>query len=229
MKQILISIMVVLIIAFAISYTSAQGIVAKGLKGGLNLANVIGDDADDTNFRFGFAIGGFITYSLNEQLAIQPEIFYSSKGRKSENKESESYQIYRYTMYNKASTSLNYLEIPVLGVFSLNQNIRMFAGPYLDFYLNGASHDDYTEKVEYLDPYTNEWITDDEESDSDSDDIESDAVNSPGFGLILGAEFITGQISFGARYSIGLSNIPDDNDYKFKHQVIQFLVGFSIP
>lgn len=229
MKQVLISIMALLIIAFSISHTSAQGITAIGLKGGLNLANISGEDADDTNFRIGFAIGGFVTYSLNEQLALQPEIYFTSKGFKTEEEESNSYSGYRYSISSESSVSLNYLEIPVLGVFSVNQNIRLLAGPYLDIYLNGMVKEKYRTVTEYYNSYENRWIIEEDESDSNSEDIESDDMNTPGLGLIFGAEFISGQISIGARYSIGLSNIPDDSDFDLKHQVIQFLGGFYIP
>ena len=47
-------------------------------------------------------------------------------------------------------------------------------------------------------------------------------------GLVLGAEFVIGQISIGARYSIGLSNILDDDDSDVKHKVIQFQLGFYL-
>jgi hypothetical protein len=214
---------------FLVSYTSAQGIVTKGLRGGLNLANISGKDAEDTSFRIGFALGGFVTYSLNEQLALQPEIYFTSKGFKSEAQESNSFSGYRYSISSESSVSLNYLEIPVLGVFSVNQNIRLLAGPYLDIYLNGMAKEKYKTLTEYYNSYENRWIIEDEKSDSNSEDIESDDVNTPGLGLIFGAEFIAGQISISARYSIGLSNIPDDSDFEFKHKVIQFYVGFYIP
>lgn len=229
MKNVMILNLTLLIFAFFVINASAQGIVAKGFKGGLNLANISSDDIDDTDSRLGFAIGGFVTFNVNEQFSLRPEIYYTSKGCKLKVKGSESDVDYEVSYSIEGSFSLNYLEIPILGEFAVNKNINLFAGPYLDIYLNGKAKQEWDVHSRYLDPSTNDWVTEDE-SISDSEDIESDDMNSPGFGLLFGAEYITGQISFGVRYSIGLSNIPDDDDdEEAKHKVIQFLVGFHLP
>lgn len=228
MKKVMIVTVTLLIVAFFVTYVSAQGIVTKGLKGGLNLANVSGDDVEDTDSRLGFAIGGFIAYSINEQFSLQPEIYYTSKGFKLKEKGSESDVDYEVSYSGEGSVSLNYLEIPVLGVFAVTKNINLFAGPYLDIYLNGKAKSEYEVHARYLDPITNEWVTEDE-SGSDSEDIKSDDINSPGFGLLFGAEYLIGKISIGVRYSMGLSTIPDEEDTDIKHKVIQFVVGFHLP
>ena len=113
-----------------------------------------------------------------------------------------------------------------MGVFSLNKNLNIFAGPYLDIYLNGESESKTEGEVRVYNGY--EWTTSNLD-ESDTEDIESKDINSPGFGLIIGAEYIMEQFSFGARYSLGLSNIPDENNVEFKHSVIQFLVGYYLP
>lgn len=230
MKRVMILSVTLFIVAFFVSSASAQGIVAKGLKGGINLANVRGEDFEDedTEIRLGFAIGGFLTYRVNEHLAFQPEIYYTSKGFKLKAKGSESDVDYEVSYSMEGSFSLSYLEIPVLGVFAVNKNINLFAGPYLDIYLNGKVKSEYEVHSRYLESSTNEWVTEDE-SGSDSEDIKSDDMNSPGFGLLFGAEYLIGKISIGARYSIGLSTIPDEEDTDIKHKVIQFVVGFHLP
>ena len=228
MKRVMILTVTLLIVAFFVSYASAQGIVAKGFKGGLNLANVRGEDFEDADSRLGFAIGGFVTYSVNKQFSLRPEIYYTTKGCKLKVKGSESDVDYEVSYSIEGSFSLNYIEIPVLGVFALNKNINLFAGPYLDIYLNGKAKQEWEVHSRYLDSSTNEWVTEDE-SLSESYDIKSDDMNSPGFGLLFGTEYTIGQISFGVRYSMGLSNIPDDDDEDAKHKVIQFLVGFHLP
>ena len=230
MKKVMILTLTLLSFVFIVINASAQGIVAKGFKGGINLANISGDAFEDTDLKTGFAIGGFFTYSVNDQLSLQPEIYYTSKGFKFNEKEYDSDVDYEISASYDGSASLNYIEIPVLGVFAVNKNINVFAGPYLDIYLNGKLKIDYDVNYRYLNPDTNEWetVTD---SGSESEDIESDDIKSPGFGVLFGAEFTAGQFSFGARYSLGLSNIPDDpeEDEDAKHKVIQFLVGFYLP
>lgn len=110
--------------------SSAQGIVAKGFKGGLNLANVRGEGFEDADSRVGFAIGGFVTYSVNKQFSLRPEIYYTTKGCKLKVKGSESDVDSEISYSIAGSFSLNYLEIPALGVFAVNKNINLFAGPY---------------------------------------------------------------------------------------------------
>lgn len=127
MGRILTLIIMFLIIALNTSYVSAQGIVAKGFKGGINLANVSSDDVDDPSSKLGFAIGGFITFNLMEQILLRPEIYYTSTGFKSTSKESESDTDYEYSYTTNYSVTLNYLKIPVLGVFALNKNFNIFA------------------------------------------------------------------------------------------------------
>lgn len=228
MKRAIILTVTLLIVTFFVTYVSAQGIVAKGFKGGLNLANVRGEDLEDADSRLGFAIGGFVTYSVNERFSLRPEIYYTTKGCKLKLKGSESDVDYEVSYSIQASFSQNYLEVPVLGVLALHKNINLFAGPYLDIYLNGKAKQEWEVHTRTLNPSTNEWETEDE-SISDSYDIESDEMKIPGFGLIFGAEYIIGQISFGVRYSMGLSNIGDDDEVEAKHKVIQFLVGFHLP
>ena len=227
MKKLPIIALVLLLTAFFISTVSAQGIVAKGLKAGLNMANFSGDDVEDSKMKMGMVIGGFITYSVNEQLSLQPEIYYAMKGAKIDEEYSETDTDYRYSETTEGTVSLNYLEIPVLGVFSLNENLKLLAGPYMEIYLSGKSEYDSEYTSEYYDYWEDRWVTE-SGSESGSEDIESDDMTSPGFGLIVGAEYSTGQISIGARYSMGLSNIFDYEDADVKHQVIQILVGFTL-
>ena len=223
MKKILVLNIVLLIIAISLNNVSAQKI---GFKGGLNLANVSGDDIDDTELRNGFAIGGFLVMDLNGQFFIRPEIYYTSKGFAMSMEESESTGDYEISYSGESSISLNYLEVPVLGVFAVTKNFNLFAGPYLDIFLNGKRTTESEGYYRYL--LNNEWITQDL-SGSDSEDIKSDEINTPGLGLLFGAEYVIGQFSFDVRYSMGLTNIPDEDDVEVKHQVIQFMVGFYLP
>ncbi len=51
-----------------------------GLKAGLNIANLSGDDVDSPDSKMGFAFGGFFMYQFSPMFAIQPEAYYSMKG-----------------------------------------------------------------------------------------------------------------------------------------------------
>ena len=223
MNKILVFNIILLAIALNVNNISAQNI---GFKGGLNLANVSGDDVEDTELRYGFAIGGFLVMDLNGQFFLRPEIYYTSKGFAMSMEESESTGDYEISYSGESSITLNYLEVPVLGVFAVTKNFNLFAGPYLDIFLNGKTTTESEGYYRYL--MNDEWIYEDL-SGSDSEDIKSDDINTPGLGLLFGAEYVIGKFSFDVRYSMGLTNIPDEDDVDVKHQVIQFMVGFYLP
>lgn len=215
-----------LVILFILS-PSMNSIFAQkiGIQGGLNLANVRGDALEDTELKLGFAIGGFVMIDLSEQFFVRPEIFYSSKGFTNKITESESSADYKLSYSGESSLSLNYLEIPVQLVFALTKSINFYAGPYLEIYLNGKATSESEGYYRYL--LNDEWIYEDL-SGSDSEDIEAKEINSPGYGLVFGGEYVLGQFSFDVRYSLGLSNIPEEDEFDLKHQVIQFIIGFYL-
>jgi opacity protein-like surface antigen len=91
-----------------------------GVKGGLNIANFKGDDADGTDSKVGINIGAFARIGLTKKLALQPELIYSQEGCKdnSDNK-----------------WKLNYLNIPLLLRAKMfgTDNFNLMAGPQIGF------------------------------------------------------------------------------------------------
>ena len=53
-----------------------------GIKAGLNASNLITDEVNDKNARYGFHAGVYGQLFVNEGFAIQPELNYSTKGNK---------------------------------------------------------------------------------------------------------------------------------------------------
>ena len=100
----------------------AQGI-SGGLKGGLNLANAIGDDAGDSEMRIAYHIGGFLNIGLGGALAVQPELLFNSVGAK----DSEDGMEFVY--------KLNYITVPVNLMYSFG-NFNVQAGPQFGFLLS---------------------------------------------------------------------------------------------
>lgn len=179
-----------------------------GIIGGLNLANFSGDDAEDATSRSGIAAGGFVTFHLSDKFAVRPEILYSTKGAKY-----ESTELY-YKI--KATTTLNYLDIPILGVFKPTNNLQLLAGPSINVFLNGK-----TEAKGYSEFMGTSF------SQTFSEDIESKDVKSPELGLIVGASYYLQPLNFSARYSMGLTNQPKSDEVDLKNRVIQFMADFS--
>lgn len=94
-----------------------------GLKAGLNVASVNGDDTDNLDSRIGFFFGGFAELCLSNNFAIQPEILYSAQGFK--------YKEGEFT----TELQLDYLNIPIMAKFKLTDELIIEAGPQIGFLL----------------------------------------------------------------------------------------------
>jgi len=189
-----------------------SGLTGKGLKVGLNMANLTGDDAKignlDKKSQMGICVGGFITYSINEMFAIQPEVLYSATGARA--KEEVQGNIL------KAWMKFSYLQIPVLAKVTIpsqgNLKPSIFAGPY--FALKLSAKGGY------------KWG-----AESDTEDI--DEAKGTDFGLVFGGGVDIGGLGFlgkgkmtvDIRYNLGLTSIIEDEDVK--NAVFTILVGFS--
>ncbi|QCK16542.1 porin family protein [Mangrovivirga cuniculi] len=91
--------------------------VSYGLKTGLNIANVIGGDADRNNL-FTFHAGGFVEFGVNEKFSIQQEILFSRQGSEIDNSQ---------------EVRLDYLAFPILAKYYLTDYISIEAGPQISF------------------------------------------------------------------------------------------------
>ncbi len=211
MKRLVVTMFtIVLMFTLCSSSVFAGGLTGKGLKGGLNFANLRGDDVEDLdlNSKMGFCAGGFITYSINDMLAIQPEILFTMKGTKQEE------ELWGETF--KQTISLNYLEIPVLAKLSIPGQgsfvPNLFIGPYLAIKLTGKV------KVEYA-------------GESEEEDIED--LKGTDFGLVFGGgvDFALGssKVTVDARYTLGLTTI-DASEWEadIKNGVFSLMVGYSL-
>ncbi len=176
---------------------------------------------ENVKAKFGYGLGVFAVLPMSEQFSVQPEFYYNNKGAEY----SENYVIndanYTETINFTLTYSMNYLEIPVLGVFNLTPEFSAFAGPYFDIFLNGKADIKSEYNIEYSDG------TSDSDTYSESDDLKSDNMTIPGYGLVFGGEYSFGQLAVGVRYSMGLNNIPDD-DVKMKHANAQVTFGYKI-
>jgi hypothetical protein len=171
-----------------------------GLKGGLNMFRPYGDDMPDVSYYYGFAVGGFYSYRINDVFLIQPELHYSVKGGKEDDDGEESV------------LKLGYIDIPVLFKFDLPVEGKswapnIYAGPYIAFLL-GADIDGYDVKDFF-----------------NSTDLGLVVGGGLDFNLSEGRRLL----SFDLRYSIGFSKIYD-SDYEdieaFNHG-FQFLLGYG--
>ncbi|MGM0441874.1 MAG: porin family protein [Elusimicrobiota bacterium] len=118
--------------AFAQSYgmhSSYGQSLTYGVKGGINITNVTGDDVenDNTDSKIGVCLGGYADIGINNQFSIQPELLYSQKGYS--DPDSDSY------------IAFDYIEVPMLAKVSVD-SLFFNAGPSLGFNASAKMVDD---------------------------------------------------------------------------------------
>ena len=221
MKKIVIS--SVLLLIFSISFAQIPGNIGYdnnysssknyGFKGGINFSNIHGKDVEDTKSKTGFIAGLFYEIPRTEQFSIQPEILFSMKGWRFEYSDDE-WDDFSYKYWGK----LNYIEIPILGKFQLNNinNLKpiLYFGPCFGFNVSST--------------YRLEW-EDYEDNDTDTGTMEDMSVFE--FSLTPGAMIeLNNKFVFDFRYSIGLTNIFSDNDGfdPVKNSAISLMLGVKM-
>ncbi len=214
MKNIFLTFTVaVAFICITFSQAKAQDDVKPrfGIKGGVNFSNLYTKDVDQNNILTGFNLGVFAKLPVTNFLAIQPELYFTTKGGES--------------TYNNAFVkgtarfSLNYVELPVLAVVNITKNFNIHAGPYAAFLLSGKA----TNKSNVtLFNFENNLNTDD--------------FNKLDFGLAAGFGVDLGSVSFGVRYNYGLTTVGKERsffgtNYTFpdgKNSVLSLNASFSL-
>jgi len=172
-----------------------------GIRGGLNLANINGDDTDNLSTRTGIFFGGFGEFGVTDMFAIQPEVLFSQQGAEYEDSEAGG-------EFFDGRFKLDYLNVPVLAKVYVADGFFFEAGPQIGILLSA--------KDEYDSPFSGE------------DDIK-DFIKSTDFSgnVGLGYQLDMG-LNFNARYNFGLSSFDDFEgiDENLKNGVISIGVGF---
>ena len=169
----------------------------KGLKAGLNFANLRGAFAPVAGFkaRLGFVGGGYLALPVNSALAFQTEVLLSKKGAKTGSLSTDPNG--NPTGAYNLVVDLTYLEIPVLARISLPATGGIvpsaFAGPSFGIKLGGKVRTDLPGQL-----------------DADLGELKAvDVGVAAGAGVRVGR----GPVKFlvDARYTTGLSDIYDVN------------------
>lgn len=201
--------------------TQAQEVdITPGIKGGVNFADLGGDDAElifdgggsgdfeiPIEARTGIVAGGFALIDFDGPFALQPEVLYVQKGAKVE---------IEFLEETASSTlKLDYIEVPVLAKFqiplegSIAPNI--FAGPAVAFNITAEQEGEGPDGSETTDL--------------------SEVISTTDFGLQVGAgvdfDAGPGTIMLDAWYELGLSSIPSEGDADIKNQGIRITAGFG--
>lgn len=208
------------ITVMAVSATQAQE-VRLGAKAGVNFANIGGDNTDGLDALTGFHIGGLVEIPVTERFAVQPEILYSAQGAKREVTESFSSVTFKAT----GKTKLDYINLPIMAKYYIVDGLAVEAGPQVGFLVKANTESKLD--LSGIDPEIAKLI----EDKFDSGDIDiSDRTKSIDFGVALGASYrLNMGVFFGARYTLGLTDINDVSGSNFKNQnnVFQLSAGYS--
>lgn len=106
--------------AFFVLFLTANVAHAQfGLRSGVNIANF---DGYDFNSRVGYYFGVYYNKPIRDKISVEPGVFYSEKGYKATNP--------------VITENLNYIDIPVLVRYHINETFNIFAGPQGSLLLN---------------------------------------------------------------------------------------------
>jgi hypothetical protein len=206
MKRLCLASILVLVLAGA---ASAAGI-GFGVKGGLNMANLHGTDAENLDWKTGFAAGAFANIAFTPVISLQPELLYVMDGA------SEG------VLGIQIDFKVDYIQVPVLVKFDIpvagSIIPALYAGGYVGF-LSGAE------------------IEASYEEESESIDVK-DFTKSMDYGLSFGAaiDFHLASVTliFEGRYNYGLTSIDDgwaealeeeEIELDIKNHSIMFMAG----
>lgn len=186
-----------LLIAFLVMTISSSDIKSQdllfGFTGGLNM-NTISTKSDDGGLKVGFNLGGLAQYKLNEKMSLIANIKLSAKGQqysKIIENQNDYLKIYH-------STSLYYIDLPILFQYHIKDLLGLEIGPSFNFFLSGKDKSKIGNTT------------------SDVRKFEKGSYNPFEFGLTFGIfTRDLGQSSFNNifiefRYFIGLTNVITD-------------------
>ena len=210
-----------------------------GVKGGVNFSIFNGSielGTIEINPRFytGFTFGAFADYKISDKFSVKGELLFSRKGSRFEEIGLDIFDdmlpnINIGSIGNLLGTELemyvgtNWLEVPILGVYQVDDKLKLFGGPYLGFYLSGKS---YVEaKALVFELIDNEY------------DIDREDLQLPDVGMIVGGSYdLTPNIAVEIRYNYGFVDVADEIIFGFlsddvivaKNTAIQLLLNITL-
>ena len=169
-----------------------------GIKVGANINKLTGQSFKE-QFSFGYHAGAFAEIGLGKKWSIQPEVLFNQTNTDTSDKFSA---LYKVNAGEISKIKLGYISIPVLLNYKVSKIFSIQAGPQYGILISQEKSILQNGK---------------------------DAFKKGDFSLVGGAQLKLVGIRFFGRYQIGLSNLNDiDNKDKWKNQVIQLGVGFSL-
>lgn len=169
--------------------------VTLGVRAGMNISTIGGDETSDTKTKFGFRGGVSADFNIVRSFSINSGLFFTQKGCKGD-VEMEEDGI--GSLVADARMTMNFIELPIYLSYHLNfddlNSTQIFFGPYFDFGVYGKM----TADAKYQG-----------QKASASVDLYDDPYDFKRFhvGLGLGASHTYGKFFFGLSYQWGLTNV----------------------
>lgn len=219
MKNIAKLFFVTFFLSIVFNISAQKSLFSFGFKAGVNVSNLAMDFNDiyyntlgDKELKVGFNVGVTAEYFISESFAVQSGLSYTTKGASIKGKER---WIPSGETHSKYTINLEYLQIPLLGIYKINiapdSKVFFNAGPYIAYGIGGK----ITKKNKYV--------------DLDSPD-DKEKMNSFGdrtfkkfdFGLIggVGAEYERFVLTLD--YELGLMDIARRDDKIFHMNSLEF-------
>lgn len=108
------------------TFAGVQAQAKFGLKAGVNVATLTGDDVEDVKAKLGFNVGGFAELPLADAFSLRPEVVFSGQGAKADGE--GDYKL-----------NLGYLNVPVLAKWSSEGGFFAETGPQVGFLLSAKA------------------------------------------------------------------------------------------
>lgn len=165
-----------------------------GVKGGFNYSTIVGDLTTGLKFRFSGHGGIFVEIDFSEKFKLQPELLYSSQGFQFSTDLAAIQNGGAVGDDNdfRTNVQLNFITVPILGKFALNDKLDVEFGPQFGFLVNQVT------KFKDLDQASD--VNADRRS-SISGDFQLDYGAVVGLGLAL-----SDNLSISPRFYVGLRN-----------------------
>jgi hypothetical protein len=182
------------------------------LRGGINVANVDGDDVlVNPDSRVGLNFGGSVAFPLTDIVGVHLGAIYSQKGAKLDVEEEDA----------EATVALDYIEIPMLLTLTIPSNgplgSRIYLGPAVAFEVGCELRGSEGGLDISLDC---------DETDIDTETFDIGAVGGAGLSWEASESFL---LSLDLFYNLGLTSIAaEEGDAKNRTFSVQAGVGFPL-
>ena len=194
-----------------VALTTTVSFAQFSAKAGLNMANVVSNDADAENgMKLGMIIGGSYTIELSDVMSLDISAAFKQSGTKETGSDDMGGGV---TEDNSTTYALNYLDISPSLSFNVSDAMALSFGPYLAFAMSGNISEEITISGGGLGidatTSTSESIEFGEATLQGAlDGTGPDGISAMDFGINIGATYsINDAMRVSAGYALGLTNL----------------------